>query len=64
MEAKEMTEKICPIIEKCCIGPDCVNWMGKEVVLEAHSGVWSEGRKITRGKAKCRLWNDSREYLL
>ena len=64
MLASEMVEKICPFIKRTCIGPECVNWMGKNVVVEAHSNVWTDGVNISQGRAKCRLWNDEQEYMI
>ena len=43
--------------------PKCVNWMGKTEYIEAGAGVYSEGKMVPRGRAKCRLWVDSEEYL-
>ena len=63
IQAKDMVEKVCPFIRMKCMGPECVNWMSKDVTIESNSGVWTDGVMISRGYAKCRLWNDEQEYM-
>ena len=63
MNASDMVELVCPFIKRKCIGPKCVMWMGKDVVVESNSGVWTDGVLVKRGKSKCRLWVDEQEYM-
>ena len=63
LDAKEMMNRQCPFIRRNCMGPECVMWMGKDVVIESNSGVWTDGVMVKRGKSKCRLWVDECEYM-
>jgi len=64
IKAQDMLNRVCPFIDRKCMGDECVNWKSANVTINAHTSVWGDdGTPIVEGRSKCRLWVDTEEYM-